>query len=99
MRGLRTQESEKFNIFWDLIQESARKRNSVFFGDCGEGRDFKTFDMEGEDFCGWLIPNEKSNEFEKEFLEGEVTDKWSDYITFVIWDKAGEDISVEFKQF
>lgn len=99
MLGLRTQESDKFNKFWELIQKAAQARKSVFFGDCGEGRDFETSDMEGEDFSGWLIPQEKVKEFEEEFQNGEVNDKWCDFITFAIWKKSGNDITVDFRQF
>ena len=48
MRGLKTQESGKFNRFWTLIQAAAAQENCVFFGYAGEGRDFSTDDMEGE---------------------------------------------------
>ena len=99
MLGLKTQESEKFNAFWRIIQETAKQRNHIFYGDCGEGRDFETPDMEGEDFSGWLIPKELSDTFEEEFLKNEVSDKWSDFIVFAIWGKNGNDISVKFKQF
>lgn len=40
MRGLKTQESGKFNRFWTLIQAAAAQENCVFFGYAGEGRDF-----------------------------------------------------------
>ena len=99
MLGLRTQESEKFNVFWEIIQKTAQKSNSTFFGDCGEGRDFETSDMEGEDFSGWLIPNDKVADFEKEFIERKISDKWSDFITFAIWKEKDNGISVEFRQF
>lgn len=99
MLGLRTQESDKFNIFWELVQKTAQKRDSTFFGDCGEGRDFETPDMEGEDFSGWLIPNGQAETFEEEFLQNRVSDEWSDFITFAIWARVGDNISVEFKQF
>lgn len=99
MIGLRTQESEKFNSFWTLIQKSANERNCIFFGDCGEGRDFETADMEGEDFSGWLIPKEQTDAFEKEFLEYNVSDKWSDSLCFAIWERKGDKVSIEFKQF
>lgn len=99
MRGLRTQENAKFNVFFGLVQKTAQKINSIFFMDCGEGRDFETPDMEGEDMSGWLIPKEQANVFEKEFLDNNVSDEWSDFISFAIWEKAGDKVSVKFKQF
>ena len=52
MKGLRSQESEKFNRFWDLVQDEAATQGCVFFGDCGEGRDLVTEELEGENFSG-----------------------------------------------
>ncbi len=99
MLGLRTQESEKFNAFWDIIQAEASKTNCVFFGDCGEGRDFETDTMEGEDFSGWLIPKADAENFETMFLKGNVEDKWSKYIVFALWKETNGIISVGFEKF
>ena len=59
MLGLKTQESLKFNRFWQLIQDTARNFGCVFFGFAGEGRDFETPTMEGEDFLEKKHPNAK----------------------------------------
>ena len=69
MRGLRTQESEKFNKFFALIQEEAEKRNSVFFADCGQGDVFEDENFECENLCGWMIPVSEANEFEPLFMK------------------------------
>ena len=66
MVGLRTQENEKFNRFFALIQAEAEKKDSVFFADAGDGNEFATSTMEGEDMMGWLVPKEKVEEFEGE---------------------------------
>lgn len=49
MRGLKTQEGEKFIAFFRMVQEEARKHHSVFFLECGEGNDFSADSIEGED--------------------------------------------------
>lgn len=43
MRGLKTQESEQFKRFWQLIQDAAADRNCVFFGYAGDGSINVTF--------------------------------------------------------
>ena len=60
MQGLKTQEGNKFIAFFKLIQEEARKRHSVFFLECGEGNEFETAHIEGEDLRGWLIPEKQA---------------------------------------
>ena len=56
MQGLRTQESDKFNKFFSLIQDEAKKHNAIFFADAGDGHDLETPELECEDMMGWLIP-------------------------------------------
>ncbi len=73
MRGLRTQESEKFNKFFALIQEEAKKSSSVFFVDCGQGDVFEDENIECENLCGWLIPAGKVDEFEPLFMKNSNT--------------------------
>lgn len=103
MRGLKTQESHKFNRFWELIQSAARKRDCVFFGYAGEGRDFETEDMEGEDFSGWLVPIQNADTFEREwkkdfgklFQEKTCEAKF----TFAFWKEADGRISIVFENY
>ena len=52
MKGLRSQESERFNAYFSLIQDQTEKQGMVFFADAGDGRDFETETMEGEDMIG-----------------------------------------------
>ena len=99
MQGLRTQESNKFNKFFELVQSRAGEGGCVFFCDCGEGRDFETPEMEGEDLSGWLIPIKESKKFEKEFVKGRMDDDWYDSLVFCTWEADGESIDVRFKTF
>lgn len=68
MQGLRKQENQKFNNFFGLVQQEATKKGRIFFCDCGQGKVFENNNFECEDLCGWLIPQEKADEFEKLFL-------------------------------
>ena len=105
MLGLKTQESPKFNRFWQLIQDTAHKYNCAFFGFAGEGRDFETPEMEGEDFSGWLVPFDHAAAFEaiwskassnaKELEDAFPTAKF----LFAVWKMNSNTISVEFCEF
>lgn len=99
MQGLKTQENEKFNKFWNLVQEIASKQGKRFFLDCGEGREFFLDDMEGEDLRGWLIPIDDVEEFEKEWKKNHVSDKWIDNIYWAEWKEINNIITVEFNTY
>lgn len=97
MQGLRTQEGEKFNKFWDIVQETAKQQGKMFFCDCGEGREFFLEDMEGEDLRGWLIPLDKATEFESEWIKNEVSDQWDFH--WAEWKNTEGIITVEFNTY
>lgn len=105
MFGLKTQESQKFNRFWQLIQDTARKNNCAFFGFAGEGRDFETTEMEGEDFSGWLVPLDDEAAFEALWSNpsstaSELEDAFPEAkFLFVIWRMNDDTVSVEFREF
>lgn len=98
MRGLRTQETEKFNRFFALIQAEAKKRDSVFFADAGDGNDFETAELEGETMMGWLIPSEKAGEFEPLWKESAVDDLWSGFYLWAVWSTDGNNIKIRFEE-
>lgn len=97
MKGLRTQESTKFNAFFALIQEAAKENNAVFFADAGDGNDFETPSMEGENMMGWLIPEGKVKEFEPLWKSSDVDDTWTDFFTWAVWTRNGDDIKIAFE--
>lgn len=99
MLGLKTQENEKFRNFWKKVQLEASKQQSIFFLNCGEGKNFETDTMEGEDLSGWLIPKDKANLFEKEWLKNKVSDKWVDNMFWVEWKKINDEIFIELKTY
>jgi hypothetical protein len=99
MQGLKTQESPKFNNFWNIVQETAEKQGKKFFCDCGEGREFFLEDMEGEDLRGWLIPEDQAKEFELEWLMDNVSDKWIDNIFWAEWKDTDRTITIDFKTY
>lgn len=88
MQGLRTQETSKFLKFFAIVQDAAQKKNCVFFLDAGDGRDFENDTLEGEDLMGWLIPKDKVFDFEKEWKQNDVSDDWSDYFVWAVWENA-----------
>ena len=90
MRGLKTQESNKFERFFAVVQQSAKDRGGVFFLDSGDGRDFISDDMEGEDLTGWLIPANKADEFESIWKRNEaISEDWDEFFVFAEWENAG----------
>lgn len=99
MQGLRTQENEKFNKFWNIVQKEAKSQGKKFFCDCGEGREFFLEDIEGEDLRGWLIPMDKADEFQPEWENDNVSDKWIDNIFWTEWKDTDGIISVEFNTY
>lgn len=88
MQGLRNQETNKFEKFFSIVQNAASEKGCVFFLDSGDGRDFENDSLEGEDLMGWLIPKDKLPDFEKEWETGDVSDDWSDFFVWAIWENA-----------
>lgn len=99
MQGLRKQESEKFNNFFELVQHEAAKKGNVFFCDCGQGNVFENNTFECEDLCGWLIPQEKANDFEKLFLKDSddqhIFDDLYCYVDFSVESNGGVLIRID----
>ena len=92
MKGLKTQESKKFENFFDIVQKYAEEKGCIFFLEAGDGRDLVTPTMEGEDLQGWLIPISKEKEFESIWLEDNVTEKWDDFFCFAVWENENNPI-------
>lgn len=87
MRGLRTQEGLKFERFFSLIQSAAAGRGCVFFADAGDGNDFSTQEMDGENLMGWLIPQQEADEFEPFFLNNEdIPERWKEAFCWAEWE-------------
>lgn len=99
MRGLKTQEGNNFLAFFRLVQAEAQKRDSVFFLECGEGNDFSGDNIEGEDLRGWLIPVERADEFEHEWLNGDPSGNWENHIAWALWEGDVNKPTVVVKQF
>lgn len=94
MVGLKTQEGERFEKFFILVQKEAHKKNGVFFLDAGQGKTFENEHIECEDLCGWLIPQKDALVFEKLFKEdSEEVHEFDDfycYVDFAVDDKTGK---------
>ena len=96
--GLRTQESETFLRFFSLVQAEAEKQGKVFFLDCGEGRDIVTDEFSGEDLSGWLISQNQAKQFEEEWKEEKISEKWEKYYCFAIWGNEN-NLKITFKSY
>ena len=96
MKGLRKPEGNKFERFFSIVQNEAKRRGAVFFADSGEGKEFSNELMEGENLSGWLIPFEKADDFERIFKKDGNTDNWDDYYCFAIWENE-KNPTIKFK--
>lgn len=85
MQGLRTQESNEFNKFFEFVQFEAKKQEKVFFLDCEEGNGGIVDGLEVCNLSGWLIPNNQADEFEKKWKREEEDDNWADFVCLVRW--------------
>jgi len=98
MEGLKTQETDKFMRFFALIQEEAKKKDSVFFADAGDGNDFETPELECENMMGWLIPSDKVEKFKRVWETNEVDDSWTDFFVWAVWSVRGKTVSIRFEE-
>lgn len=96
MRGLRTQENTKFKNFFSLVQQKAYENKKVFFLDSGQGNEFSTDTIEGEDLCGWLIPEKDVSVFEKKWKAFKALDEWEDYFVYVDVSYVDEVLKIQF---
>ena len=99
MVGLRTQEGHKFEKFFALVQEEARSQGSAFFLDCGEGREFETELLCGEDLSGWLIPLAQADKFDSQFKSGVISEAWLEFVRFAQWSKTGDQVRISFHKY
>ena len=99
MRGLKTQEGNSFVEFFKLVQAEAKKLNSVFFLECGEGNDFSGDNIEGEDLRGWLIPVKQADNFERAWMNGDPGEEWESHIAWALWSGNTNKPTIQIKQF
>lgn len=96
MLGLRTQETSKFNAFFEIVQKAASLKSCVFFLDSGDGNEFENESMEGENLQGWLVPKTKADEFEKVWINNEEDDEWVDFFCWAEWSIDKGRINIAF---
>ena len=104
MRGLRTNEGAKFEKYFYIVQEEAKKLGGVFFSETGEGRDLDLEDIEVCDLGGWLVPFDQADEFEALYLgrkDKEIWDneRWDSMYIFVDHMFDGNSVSVKFDKY
>ena len=98
MVGLRTQEDIRFLSFFNAIQKEASKSNAIFFLDCGEGHSVFGEDIICTDCSGWLIPKEKVEDFNKQFVAfDEIDDKWDVFAAWVTWSGEASNPVINIK--
>lgn len=96
MLGLRTQETNKFIAFFELVQKKASEKDCVFFLESGDGNEFETDTMEGENLQGWLVPQNQAAEFEKIWKEEKEDDIWTEFFCWAEWHRKNGNIDVTF---
>lgn len=99
MVGLRTQEGKKFESFFGIVQKKAEDMDSVFFLDHGDGNDYETEIMEGEDLCGWLVPLREASKFSEKFMNNSDLSEWNEYICWAFWSGSKNNPKISFKTF
>ena len=104
MRGLRKNEGAKFEKYFAIIEDEAKKLGGVFFSETGEGRDLDLEDIEVCDLGGWLVPFDQADEFEALYLgrkDKEIwdNDRWDDMYIFVDYILDGDNVSVKFDKY
>jgi len=98
MLGLRTNESDKFVKYFEIVQTTAQQQGCVYYLDAGDGRDFENEVYECEDLMGWLIPMDSVTDFEKEWNSDDVSDEWSEFYMWAIWSTP-ESPTIKFEDF
>ena len=105
MQGLRTDECEKFEKYFAIIQEDAKRLGGVFFMESEEGKNLYLEDIEVCDAGGWLVPFDEVEKFEPLYLAGKDRilwdeDRWYNMYIFVdyILDE-NNNVSVKFDKY
>lgn len=101
VRGLKTQEGDRFERFFSVVQEKASSVGAVFFLFAGEGHELETEEMEIMDLSGWLIPESEAQKFETEWKQSKrqsELEKWVDFFTFAKWSVIEGAVSVTFTE-
>ncbi|MCD7892379.1 MAG: hypothetical protein LUG60_01635 [Erysipelotrichaceae bacterium] len=96
--GLRTQESEGFNNFFKIVQDSAKQRNCIFFLYNTVGN-YKVIDnMECHNLSGWLIEEYMSDEFIYDYMSYNELKDWDDDMLTVEWNEIDGEVDIEFNK-
>ena len=77
-----TVKNEKFAKYFAIVDQKAKERNCIFFI--------------SEDLWGWLIPEDRADEFEKLWAEDKESDDWIDFFLCAEWRKKADGYDVEF---
>lgn len=100
-----TEEGKGLILFHKMISELAALQNCAFFEEgivSGEREECFENGVFYCSLCGWLIPFEKADEFEKDWLKSPLMpgDKWADYIRWGEWKRMPDgSIKVEINNY
>lgn len=97
MLGLRTQENKEFISYFELVQQRAKNINSVFFLDFGQCDDVRFKNMELDRLFGWLIPKRYVYQFNNDFENNDIDEKWDKYCMWAIPEVVNDRVYVHFK--
>lgn len=96
IRGLKTQEEDKFIEFFEFVQNKAAQLGKTFFLECEDGNEGRVDGMVVCDLQGWLVPNDKAEVFEPIWESDKVDDRWTDFFCFATWNnRSGLQIAFE----
>lgn len=100
MLGLRTQrdnDDKEFCRFFEVVQQAASEQGCVFFLDTAECRMGTIGDIDCEELSGWLVPNEKVDDFKKVWEAwGDVDGDFNDLFCFTEWSDNNGAVRIEF---
>ena len=94
-------ENDKARLnFFSIVQEAAAACGKVFYFWSFEGNDIFTDDLDGGDMSGWLVPLERSAEFEAAWKASDqlIPDDLYDGFVIARWSGSPEDgIHIKFE--
>lgn len=98
MVGLRSQETNKFKNFFELVQKEANKQNCVFYLETGCGNGYEDDEIECENLQGWLIPQNKAQEFENVWKQRREDDTFVEFFRWCEWKKVNNRLEISFEK-
>ncbi|MCL2807374.1 MAG: hypothetical protein FWD27_04315 [Coriobacteriia bacterium] len=99
--GIRNSESKEFLKFFDIVEAEAKKHESVFIIESGEGNQEFFDGMEAEDLSGWLVPThllDKIMPLYEASQDNAIDEAFPELATFAIWEKSEGGVTIQFQK-